>query len=363
MRLLGQCRPMANKVAEKIAGEWILVLSLIGLVGTSLYLKRFPAYDRTDMEVVYILMVFLVIVRGMERSNLLHVVAAAFRKGRGLSVRLILLTSILSMFVTNDVAVLTVVPMTLALDVDGAEMLVILETLAANAASVLSPIGNPQNIFIYFHYRIHAWAFIRSIFPFFLVSLSLIFLIAWRQKIVVPVTRDAGKARLDGKACGYLVLFCCFILAVLKIVPLWTGMLAVIYAALFDRKSLAIDWLLLLTFMAFFGFTDNLTKIVRLTIDNPLEAFIYPALGSQVLSNVPSTLFFADLTNNWKALLWGVSIGGMGNLVGSLASLIAYRLYKAKSRRQKRFLIRFHVYGYGMYLMGIVTYLLIHLSL
>ncbi|MBW2095058.1 MAG: hypothetical protein JRI80_09230 [Deltaproteobacteria bacterium] len=349
---------MANRVVEKIAEEWILVLSLMGFLVTSLYLKRFPAYDKADLEVVYILFVFLVIVKGLERTNFLHAVAARFRRGRWLSLKLVLLTAILSIFVTNDVAILTVVPMTLALDVDDPEMLVILETLAANAASALSPFGNPQNIFIYFHYHLHPLEFVRAIALFCLVSVGFILVIAWKKRLI-NITGNGDRDRnVAWNAYVYLGLFLIFVLAVLKIFPLAVGWTAIVYTVLLDRKSLSIDWLLLMTFFAFFGFTDNLIKIVSLAIENPLEAFLYPALGSQVMSNVPSTLFFADLTNNWQALLWGVSVGGLGNLIGSLASLISYRLYRARFGGSIRYLMRFHLYGYATFLLGLLVYFL-----
>lgn len=351
---------MANRVIEKIAGEGILVLSLIGLVVTSLYLRRFPAYDKTDLEVVYILFVFLVIVKGLETANLLGAVAAKFRKGRWLSLKLVLLTAILSMFVTNDVAILTVVPLTLALDVDDTGTLVILETLAANAASALSPFGNPQNIFIYFHYHLHPLEFIRAIAPFCLVSIGFTLVIAWKKRLINILGSGAGDRNVAWNAYVYLALFLIFVLAVLKILPLVVGLIAVAYSLLFDRNSLSIDWLLLLTFLAFFGFTDNLTKLLIFTLDDSLKTFMYSALGSQFISNVPGALFFSDFTKNWQALLWGVSVGGLGNLIGSLASLISYRLYRAKFRCQKGFLVKFHAYGYAVYLLGILTYILMY---
>jgi len=351
---------MANRVIEKIAGEWILVLSLMGLTVTSVYLRRFPAYDKTDLEVVYILFVFLVIVKGLERANFLGAVAAKFRKGRWLSLKLVSLTSILSIFVTNDVAILTVVPLTLALDVDGIGMLVILETLSANAASALSPFGNPQNIFIYFHYQLHPLEFVKAIAPFCLVSIAFTLFIAWKKRKVTISGNEYPNGGIIWKAYVYLALFLCFVLAVLKVLPLAFGGLAIVYSVLFDRKSLLIDWLLLATFLAFFGFTDNFTRLVSFTLEGPVRTFMYSALGSQLISNVPGALFFSDFTNNWKALLWGVSVGGLGNLIGSLASLISYRLYRARSREPKGFLMKFHLYGYAAYLLGILTYSLFY---
>ena len=141
---------MIKKIIRQITKEWLFSLCAVGLAVTSLYLKRIPVYDETDFQVVYIIFIFLVIIKGIESTNFLDAISAKLKKGRWLSLKLVIFTSVLSMFVTNDVAIFTVVPITLALDIQDHGMLVILETIAANAASALSPFGNPQNIFIYF---------------------------------------------------------------------------------------------------------------------------------------------------------------------------------------------------------------------
>ncbi|RLD99132.1 MAG: hypothetical protein DRI91_01515 [Aquificota bacterium] len=105
-------------------------------------------------------------------------------------------------------------------------------------------------------------------------------------------------------------------------------------------RRVAGEWLLLLM------------RILRFSLDSGEKVFLYSSLGSQIISNFPSTLFFAEFTNNWRALLWGVSVGGFGNLIGSLASLITYRLYKTHAPSQGRFLIKFHLYGYLAFFAG-----------
>ncbi len=346
---------MPNRVIEKIAGEWLLIISLVGLGITSLWRRHLPAYSPTDLHVVYILFVFLVIIKGLEESHLLKRLAISVQTGKGVWIKLILLTAFLSMFVTNDVALLTVVPLTLALEMEEKGTLVILEALSANAASALTPFGNPQNIFIFYHYHISPARFIWTILPFCLVSIVFILLMTlWKQGRVA--TRPVRPVPVERKGGIYGLFFFIFILAVLKFIPLWFGGIALVYALVFDRRSLKIDWLLLLTFLAFFGFTDNLVHLLRFNLSTPLRTFLYAAWGSQLISNVPSALFFADFTPHWRALLWGVSVGGFGNLIGSLASLIAYRLYKAKVAETRSFLLSFHLYGYGAFLLGMLTF-------
>ncbi len=343
---------MTNRIAKKLATEWLLVITLMGWCATSLYLRRFPHYSRTDFKVIYTLLVFLVIIKGLEHTGILPGIAARLDRGRYLPQKLILITGLLSMFVTNDVAVLTMVPLTLALGMD--ERLIILEALVANSASALTPFGNPQNIFIYYHYHLHPLQFMGAIAPFALFFFVCCLLVPFMAKIESPEIPNTPSGAPAVRKEGYLYVgfFALFILAVLKILPLAVGLLPLAFATIRDRESLKIDYLLLFTFLAFFGFTDNLMHILRFSLDSGGEVFLYSALGSQVISNFPSTLLFADFTKNWQALLWGVSVGGFGNLIGSLASLITYRLYKSHWQEQKKFLVRFHLYGYVAFILG-----------
>ncbi len=350
---------MASKVVKKILDEWLLVASLIGLGITCLWRGHFPAYTATDFHVIYILFVFLVIIKGLKESHFLKRIAASVQAGKRLPVKFVLLTAVLSMFVTNDVALLTMVPLTLALDLKRKHILVILEALSANAASALTPFGNPQNIFIFYYYHIPSTVFIHAILPFFLIFMGLIVVLAWREGDgEAPEHRNphAPRETLDRRGYVYGILFVISIVAVLKFAPLWLGAIPLAYAVIADRRSLKIDWLLLLTFFAFFGLTDNLVHLLKFHLTTPSRVFLFSAMGSQVISNVPSALLFADFTKHWSALLWGVSVGGFGNLIGSLASLIAYRFYQAKVSDTKSFLVAFHLYGYALFGMGVLAY-------
>ena len=350
---------MVSRIWEKIIGEWLLIASLAGWGLTTWWRGHWPAYSRSDLRIVFILMIFLMIVKGLEESRFLEWIARRFLRGRGLPIKLVLLTAILSMFITNDVAILTVVPLTLALEIPRRHILVILETLAANAASALTPFGNPQNIFIFTHYQAQLFDFIRTILPFFLVSLLWAVLLAFREGRRSPDEASgegAPPVEVERRGIPYLFFFMLFVGVVLRFAPLWLGGLVCLYVVFRDRRSLRIDWMLLATFLAFFGFTDNLAHLMHFNLSSPTRTFLYALLGSQTISNVPSTLLFADFTRHWHELLWGVSVGGFGNLIGSLASLIAYRLYQAKATSPHSFLLRFHLLGYATFLVGVVAY-------
>ena len=138
------------------------------------------------------------------------------------------------------------------------------------------------------------------------------------------------------------------LLAVLHIFPVSTGVAVLVFALLFDRKALRIDFALLFSFLFFFGIADNLKLILAARITHSEHIFLFSALISQFMSNVPATLLFAKFTSNWPALLWGVNAGGFGSLFGSLANLIAYKIYvtREETNDTARFTLKFFIIGY-----------------
>lgn len=346
-----------KKIRELLIKEWLFSLSFLSFLLTSLCFFRIPHYSTDDFKVLFTLFVFLILTKGLEKSNLLKYLAIKVERGRFVPLKLVLFTAFISAFITNDVALIIVVPLTLLMKIPKIELLVVLEAMAANGGSALSPFGNPQNIFIYYHYNLHFKEFVEAIFPLVLVSLILLILLTPKGKEKVETVEEEVEYSRE----SYLLLFffVIFILSVLKFIPLWAGVLPVIYALFFNREILKIDYFLLLTFFFFFGLTDNLVHILNVKLENPTEVFLYSAIGSQIMSNVPATLFFADFTNQWKPLLWGANVGGFGNLIGSLANLIAYKLYVERFENSGKLLIKFHVIGYLFFIAGILTFFIV----
>ncbi|MCD6201090.1 MAG: hypothetical protein J7K46_04690, partial [Bacteroidales bacterium] len=136
----------------------------------------------------------------------------------------------------------------------------------------------------------------------------------------------------------------------------------ILFALIFDRKALRVDYALLFSFLFFFGIADNLRTMLASEISHSGHIFLLSALASQVMSNVPATLLFAKFTSNWQALLWGANAGGFGSLFGSLANLIAYKIYVTHEDANNTaiFAARFLLMGYVALLVSIGLYFLLH---
>ncbi len=338
--------------------EWLFFASAAGIILTSVYLNQLPSFSRDDIQIIFILTVLFITVKGLERSGLMIHLSQSLEKGTRLPLKLICAAFFLSMFITNDAALIVIVPLTLALTTDRKDILVILEALAANAGSALTPFGNPQNLFIYWFYNIRPETFILSIAPFSITFLTLFILASLFIKTANNRKTNHSNSPIKYRAFIYGVLLLTVILTILRVLPVQAGIIVIIYVILFDRGSLNIDYILLLTLICFFGISENMKSIFAANLENAGHIFIFSALASQVVSNVPATLLFAKFTTQWKALLWGANVGGFGSLVGSLANLIAYRLYTSHkdTHNPAAFTTKFIIIGYIAFFIGIGLY-------
>ena len=316
-----------NVLIDFVLKEWLLVVSGVGVLLTSLYAGRFPTYTVQEIEVIFLLFALFVVVGGLRNSGLMAWLSRRVERGGFVPLKLVVATFFLSMLVTNDAALVVAVPLTLALDVSRKDLLVILQALAANAGSALTPFGNPQNLYIYWFYDVSVTQFMAAIAPFSLVFLGLLVVIS----LTLRTGRgDGGTPRdrtVDGTSYLYGALLCIVLLAVLHILPVWAVLVVVLYALVFDRRALRVDYALLFSFLFFFGLAENIRLLVESGIQHSDNIFLFSALASQLISNVPVTLLLAKFTAHWEAVLWGASTGGFGSLFGSFANLIAYKLY------------------------------------
>ncbi len=320
-----------------------------------------PAFSGAEVQILIILLALFITVKGLEHSGLLTTSAQAIERGDFAPLRLMAATFFLSMLITNDAALIVIVPLTLAMEIKHKDILIILEALAANAGSALTPLGNPQNLYIYWYYQIQPGHFIATMLPFagtFLALLVIASLLLGTRKPSLPAQ---VRIPLSRATFLYLILLGVMLLAVLHVLPAWTSLVVILVGLLGDRRTWRIDYALLLSLLFFFGLADNMQLILAGNLDHPQHVFLFSALASQVISNVPAALLFSRFTPQWEALLWGVSVGGFGSLFGSVANLIAYRLYVSHPRTHNtaRFTYLFLAMGYGAFFCGVGLYFLL----
>jgi len=322
-----------------------------------------------DFRVLGLLLALMAVVAGFSEVGIFKLLANELlvrcKTVRGLSFILVGICFFMSMFVTNDVALITMVPFTLLVLESQSErrniFVICMETVSANMGSMLTPIGNPQNLYIFTHYDVPLGQFIKITAP--IAAFCLVFLYV---VIALVHNRDMGEADHGAysnissriECVVYSALFVLCILAVLKIVDYRLVVAIVCAAILLVNKEvmLRVDYCLLLTFVAFFIFVGNLQSIpaVSAWISGLLEGaagwtMLMAALFSQVISNVPCAVMLSGFTDNFEELLLGVDIGGMGTLVASLASLISFKLYsQSKGANKVKYLLRFSQVNFVM---------------
>ena len=231
----------------------------------------------------------------------------------------------------------------------------IMQNIAANLGGMLTPFGNPQNLFLYTKFEIPNGDFMAIMAPPFAFSVALITLCCVVFIKSEPLVIEDEKIELDSKrVILYLILFALSIVIVFRVIPFWIGLI-IIPAVLFfaDKNALKeVDYPLLLTFVFFFVFSGNMARIdlVRTFFSGLLNksALLFSALSCQFISNVPSAILLSQFTSNYRDLLVGVNIGGVGTLIASLASLITFREYVSHNPGKAGYYIgKFSIYNFG----------------
>ena len=304
--------------------------------------KEYLSY--IDFRVLAILFCLMAVVAGFKNAGVFDVltyrILKSIKSGKILAVTLVMLPFFSSMLVTNDVALIVFIPFTIALLSElgykkETVPLIVLQTVAANLGSMATPVGNPQNLFLYSTFSLGAREFFGTALPLTAVSFVALFI---SSLPVLPDKLDIGTLREEKitdkfRLTVYAVLFVLSVLTVFRLVPYQlTAVITVIIFALLCRELFKeIDFMLLLTFVCFFVISENLgrTEAVRELLQNLLEkSTLLTSVGaSQIISNVPAAVLLSGFTDNWKELLEGVNIGGLGTPVASLASLITLKLY------------------------------------
>lgn len=336
---------MVKRILQYFRRETVLsaalVCALLSFLLTPPSVIHLQGIDTTTLLMLFSLMT---IVAGFRRMGALDAVSRKLTRRvttlRGLSAVMVALCFVLSMLVTNDVALLTLVPLTLLLFRAGGQKstiwIVVLETVAANLGSMVTPIGNPQNLYLYTSGRLTALDFLTLLAPYAAVALALLLP---KERVAVDTSARAPLARKMLTLYGALSALA--LLAIAKVLPAWALAAAVFLGTLaLDRGTIRqVDYTLLATFVCFFVFVASVKACepVRAWLETMMarSPMAVALLTSQVISNVPACLLLSPFTQDAKALALGVDLGGLGTLIASLASLISFRLYGAGEGAQK----------------------------
>ncbi len=335
--------------------ETVFCIALLAAVVSALFNPPSKAWiDAIDFRTLALLFSLMGVSEGLKASGMFDAAAGMMMKKAGntrlLSLLLVAVVFISSMFFTNDVSLLMFVPFTMMiLDREGADesyiiKLVVLETISANLGSMTTPVGNPQNLYICSFFDVDAVPFFKTILPYSFASVVLIFIcfviFLWKKEDVAVDEREVrgiDKAR----TMIYLAFLVLALLSVFHVLP-WQILLFLetVVLLVFDRKVLLrIDYILLLTFICFFIFSENIRNIdiVREAIASPMKMhpIAVSAAVSQVISNVPAAILLSSFADSFEGVLIGTDIGGLGTPIASLASLISLKFYFRREKGRK----------------------------
>lgn len=355
-----------EKKMEFIKKNAVMCIAFLLAIITSFVVPPDGQYlEYFDLKTLTCLFCTLACVCALKNIRFFRIIAEKiviyFKTARTAIIALIYITFIGSMIIANDMALITFLPLGYyVLKSTGNEKYMaftfIMQNIAANLGGMLTPFGNPQNLYLYTYYNIANIEFVKIMFLPFVISIVLITLCCF----IIPNKQMQLKQELDIKlnvkrAIIYGVLFLLAILVVFRTVPYYIGLVVITVAIFFlDKSALKkVDYPLLLTFVAFFVFAGNMSRIpaVNQFLGGLIEknTLLYGVLSCQVISNVPSAILLSKFTANYPELLVAVNIGGAGTLIASLASLITFREYvKRCSGNAISYIKKFSLYNFGI---------------
>ena len=370
---------LVRKIVNFAKKETVLFAAVLLAFGSMVCVPPDMQYlSYIDYRVLALLFCLMTVMEGFKSTGFFAAVAGKLlekvKTFRQLYLVLVFLCFFTSMWITNDVALLTFVPFTvLVLRMTGLEQemipVIVLQTIAANLGSMTTPVGNPQNLYLYSISGMGIVAFLQIMGPLTLISAGLIFLICLIHKDFPIRQGMLGKEIVGVRKAGenqvLAVLFFISLLSVFRILS-WQLLLLIVLVSCIGIKAfckekylpLKADFGLLLTFVAFFIFIGNMGRIcaVREVLSQILNGreLLISFLCSQMISNVPAAILLSGFTQEYRGLLQGVNIGGLGTLIASLASLISYKFFAAESEQtpaagtRGRYMLTFTIWNVGM---------------
>lgn len=336
---------MLKWIKDFIAKETVFCIAALCAVVTMFIVPPDGEYlHYIDFRVLCLLLCLMAVVAGMKAIGvfqwLTYQLLHSMRTGHALSVTLVMLPFFSSMFVTNDVALIIFIPFTLMLleQLSCTHCIIpvtVFQTIAANLGSMATPVGNPQNLYLYAFYQMSIGDFFSVVLPLTVISLVVLAgaSIPLMPRNLPEQTIEKAEITSTKLLLVYLLLFVLCLLTVFRVIPyLITTAITVVIFLLMDRRVLkGVDYMLLLTFVCFFIVSENLGRVdgIRQFLQQLLQrnTLLTAVATSQVISNVPAAVVLSGFTDQWKYMLAGVNIGGLGTPIASLASLITIKFY------------------------------------
>ncbi len=332
-----------QRVKSFLKKNIVMVIAFVAALITCIFVPVDREYlGYFDLKTLSCLFCVLAVVCALKNINFFYMLARKvvqlFKTTRMSILAIVYITFIGSMLIANDMALLTFLPLGyFVLATTHKEQYMaftfIMQNVAANLGGMLTPFGNPQNLYLYTRFNIPTGEFMTIMAPPFILAIAIITICCLCVKSEPLKIEDEKIELVPWRTIVYVLLFSLSIAIVFRSIPYWVGLIVIPIVLIFiDRKALKmVDYPLLMTFVFFFIFAGNMARIgmVREFFGGLLEknTLIYSILSCQFISNVPSAILLSQFTTNYHDLLLGVNIGGAGTLIASLASLITFREY------------------------------------
>lgn len=334
---------MRAAVRGVVRQQPVLVAAAVAAAVSCFLVPPSRAYaDYIDVRTLLSLFATMAVIRALDDLHVLGAIAArlvkVMRTRRAVVLALVGLTMAAAMVVTNDMALLTLLPLAWKVLRDtgnerSAAFVFVMQAAAANLGGMITPFGSPHNLFLFQRYDIGLVEFGQVMaIPFVLSVVLVVVPCLWVGN--EPIRPEVTHHRVEvGPVLVQVALFAVALGVVLRVLPLWAALVVPVVLLVVDRRALRrVDYGLLATFVAFFVFSGNLSRYppvsdaLRSLLSD--HVMLWSAGASQIISNVPTAILFSHFTDDWRPLLVGVNVGGVGTIVASLASVIALRQYE-----------------------------------
>ena len=377
LNILALLRKIGAWIGKFVSNNTVLVIAATLAAISCFFVKPDAEYiGYFDFKTLTCLFCTLAVICALKNIRFFTITARKIVKCAGntrtLTLALVYITFLGSMLISNDMALLTFLPLGFfVLTTTGQKkhmaFVFIMQNIAANLGGMLTPFGNPQNLYIYTKFNIPTLEFMGVMLLPFILSIVLFTLCCFFiPKESLSLEQEEDESFPKGRTVFYLILFALTIVTVFRLIPYYVCLPIILVAILIaDRKALAkVDYPLLLTFAAFFLLAGNVSRIGAV---NDFFSFLLEkntlltsVLSCQVISNVPSAILLSEFTENWKELLVGVNIGGVGTLISSLASLITFREYTSHVKgKTLKYIGLFSALNFGFLIILTVTMLIV----